>query len=517
MKVFIFYIGTPSPIFETDLELIRKHEKLGDSVRVLQCSGGLPNCHWNQIHRESQCAVCRSKFVNGWNVLNAGKEVELKQFPKSKIIDSNYIDLFNSVDDIKRYQYDGEKIGYGVVSALGSIFRDHRFDTKKYRNEIARELRTAVEVYKSLKQEFQEFRPDRVYFFNGRITTHLPAKLLCRKMGIEYFSYETSNKKSSYRALKNSTVHEVIPIEVVNSVRSSWNKDKAETAKVFFHQNRLGKDFDNKVRSFTKDQLKGFLPNGFNRNKKNIAIFNGTIDEYAGVEDFKNRIYEPDETKGIQIILESFAANDQYMFYLRVHPNMKTLPSSTSQLQDITELGLRFSNLCIIWPDDPLNTYDLMDACEKVITFGSTTGIEATYWGKPSILANNATYENFGCAYTPKNHEELVRLIEEDLSPLSADSAMQYVYWLISDGIPFEYFKETGVKNGLAIGTFDGIEIKSSILPRLWYQADIFLWRTYRIFKKPSLIIIKLRHIFRRDKYIRFVFINLMILIKKLT
>ena len=39
MNVFIFHLGTPTPVFEIELELIRKHELLGDKIRVFQCTG----------------------------------------------------------------------------------------------------------------------------------------------------------------------------------------------------------------------------------------------------------------------------------------------------------------------------------------------------------------------------------------------------------------------------------------------------------------------------------------------
>ena len=84
-----------------------------------------------------------------------------------------------------------------------------------------------------------------------------------------------------------------------------------------------------------------------------------------------------------------------FIFYLRVHPHMKELPSSTSQLVDIQALSSRYSNVCVIWPEENIDTYALIDACEKILTFGSTVGIEATYWGKPSILADYAKFENF--------------------------------------------------------------------------------------------------------------------------
>ena len=492
MKVFFFYIGTPTPIFETELELIRQHEKSGDSVRVLQCSGNLPSCHWNQSHMNSLCAMCRSKFKNGWDVLNPGKNVELKQFPPYKPMISNFPPVFNSVDDIKRYQYDNENIGNGAASTLISLFRDHRFNTRKYHNEIIRQLSTAVEVYKTLKRELEEFKPDRVYFFNGRITTHLPAKLLCNRMGIEYFSYEVANKNNSYRLIRNATVHQIISTKELDLLHSNWTREHEKIGDSFFRTKKMGKNYE-KIPVYTKDQVTGVLPIGFNRNIKNIAIFNSTIDEYAGIEDWKNKIYEPDETAGVRKILESFESDDQYMFYLRVHPHMKEVPSTTSQLLDIRELGTRFSNLCVIWPEDIVDSYALMDACEKIITFGSTMGIEATYWGKPSILAGQASYENFNCVYMPKTHEELVRLLEEDIKPLPVESTLKYGFWEMSIGVPYEYFKEQGLKNGLPTGTFDGIEIKPDALPALWYKINILPWRVKRVVMKPSLIFTKLK------------------------
>lgn len=492
MKVFIFYIGTPTPIYETELELIRKHEKSGDTVRVLQCAGNLANCYWNQEHRNSYCAMCRSKFKNGWAILNPGDKVELKQFPPNTLMPFDIPLVFNSVDDLKRYRYDNENIGLGVAASLISAFRDHRFNTYLYHNEVIRELNTTMQVYDTLKREFEEFKPDRVYVFNGRIATHLPAVLLCKRMGIEYFSYEVGGTQSSYLLWKNSTVHSLhVMHEEIERLWSAGGAEREKTARLFFEQKRAGVDHE-KIISFTKYQTKSLLPKGFNKDKKNIAIFNTTIDEYAATEDFESSLYAPDETAGIRRILETFEVDDRYMFYLRVHPHMKEVPSTISQMQDIRELNSRFGNLCVIWPAEVVDSYALLDACEKIITFSSTIGIEAAYWGKPSILAGRALYEHLDCIYIPKTHEELVRLLKKDLAPLPAASALKYAFWEMSYGIPFEYFKETGFKDELATGTFDGVEIKPDVFPELWNGFSFFLWRAKRVLMKPSLILRKL-------------------------
>ena len=490
MKVFFFFIGVPTPIFETELELIRNHEKAGDSVHVLQCSGNLEDCHWNKARSKSRCAECRSRFKKGWSTLNQSGNVELKQFPSLKELPlSDLPKDFDSVEELKLYLYDGEKIGYGIASSLISRYRDHRFDTHVYRQEILRTLIASVHVYETLKQEFEKFNPDRVYVFNGRIANHLPAVLLCKRMGIEYYTYEVASSLNRYVLRKNATVHDIsILHEEIEKLWSAGGSDRGEIAKSWFEQKRAGIKKDNLI-SFTQHQKKGRLPKGFDPARKNIAIFNGTIDEYAAIESFENPIYSPDETSGIRCILEAFDHDNRYMFYLRTHPHMKKISRSrNSQLRDIDALASRFSNLHVIWPADIIDSYALINACEKIITFGSTIGVEAAYWGKPSILAGgHGIYRYLGCVYVPKTHEELVKLLEqEDLPPLPADLALKYGYRELSShtGIPFKYFKQTGRHSG----TFDGVVIKSDSLPWLWFRITQFFRRIKIAIKNPWLV-----------------------------
>ena len=497
MNIFFFYTGSPSPILETELELIRKHDKSGDKIQVLQCTGNLPNCHWNLNHDNSLCSICVSKFNKGWEVLKPSKNVELNKFHVADDDDVNFPSNFKSIKDVMVYKYDNESIGYGVASTLISIFRDHRLNTYRYCAEITRTLASAIKVYKTLKFEFEQFKPDRVYLFNGRTATQLPARLLCKKMGIEYLTYEVATKENSYRLIESSTSHEPIASDEVDLLRFNWDADSAKLADLFYRKKRDGANFENVIQ-FTKSQKRGTLPKSFDFNKRNIAIFNTTIDEYAAIEGW-NSMYSPDETAGIGKILESFISDD-YIFYLRVHPHMKEVASSTSQLVDIRELAQQFKNLHVIWPDNVVDTYALIDACEKVITFGSTVGAEATYWGKPSILAGHAAYKNFHCVYAPHSHEELVQLLRSELKPMPVEGALQYAFWEINTGINFQYFKQKGFKNGLAYGTFDGIEIKPNSYTLLRYKLTQFPRRLKRVVMKPSLIIKKLRNIFRIDK-----------------
>jgi hypothetical protein len=487
VKVLLFHIGTPTPVFETELELVRKHDRNGDRVRILQCTGNLSNCFWNRHHIDGLCVACRSRFRSGCRALGPTTHVELRQIPPQRVTSSDFPASFDSVADLLRFRHDDAKLGYGAASSLVTIFRDHRFDTRQHRDDIVRELTTSIQMHELLKREFQEFQPDLVYFFNGRIASQLPAKLLCERMGIPYASYEVASTRNSYRLLRGSTVHRTIPREEIEQLDRDWSPERLAIGESFFRRKRARSHFEH-VPVFTGEQRGGALPRGFDPTRRNVAIFNSTIDEYAATEDWRNRIYEPDETAGVGRILESFASDDRFVFYLRVHPNLREVSSTTSQLLDIRDLENRYANLRVIWPADVVDSYALLDACEKVLSFGSTMGVEATFWGKPSILAGQAYYENFGCVYVPSTHEEVVDLVGRDLEPLPALAAAKYGFWELSNGIPFEHFRETGFKNGLATGTFDGVAIRPGIAAALWGRLCWLSWKVRLAVTEPALL-----------------------------
>jgi len=94
-----------------------------------------------------------------------------------------------------------------------------------------------------------------------------------------------------------------------------------------------------------------------------------------------------------------------------------------------------------------------MQQADKVVTFGSTVGIEAPFWGKPSILGGRAVYQQLGSTYNPDSHEELMGLLlTSGLPPNDKLGSLMYGYFYNTFGIPFQYYKG---ENFFA-GTFNG-------------------------------------------------------------
>ena len=96
-----------------------------------------------------------------------------------------------------------------------------------------------------------------------------------------------------------------------------------------------------------------------------------------------------------------------------------------------------------------------MNNCEKIITFGSSTGIESTYWGKISILLGKSFYYNLDVAYKPMSHDETVLMISSDLSRKNRVETLKYGYYFKTFGEKFKFYKPTGFLSG----TFKGKDL----------------------------------------------------------
>jgi hypothetical protein len=255
-------------------------------------------------------------------------------------------------------------------------------------------------------------------------------------MGIQYATHERAGVNNKYYLIFNATPHN---LKYANNEMEQLWEDTDEELRL-----KIGKKFfidrRNRVEhawfSFTKAQESGSLPKNFDRQKRNIGLFNTTMEEYAAIRDWEDPIpiYKED-TIAFNKIFETLKNDSNIHIYLRVHPNLKD--ENNSQMQDIKSLEGKFKNVTILFPESKVDSYTLMEHCDTIITFGSTIGVEACYWNKPSILLGISYYDKLDCCYIPQSHEETIELIRTELKPKSKIGALKYGFWELSKGIDF--------------------------------------------------------------------------------
>ena len=477
------------------LEEAIRCENEGSNVLYITCSERMGICVDNPYISKSFCKQCK------YHHLNRAK----KYIHNVKTIDDFYTDKiddiishitfdYSSTKEIRSIIYEGIQIGYGALSTFISLTRNMEPNLKdlRIREYIDYLLKSQVKLILLLNNAILEFKPDEIYFHNGRYAQFKPIYGLALKYGINFVSTETFVYANG-DVRKNNYVNDIPHSIKANDIKykefweSNRNDIQRETiAKSFFENRRYGKYAGDKI--YTKDQQYGLLPANLDKTQYNIVIFNSSEDEYCSISEEVDRsaLFES-QLKGIKTIIEKYLSDKTIHFYLRVHPNLKNV--SYSYHLDIYKL--KYPNLTIIPADSKISSYTLLDIADKVIVFGSTMGVEASYWKKPVINLAYALYSLMDVVYIPKSKDELWDLIDNrNLAMKSNDNHLKYGYYYMSENQPKYNYVNIGFKHYYFRGkryqvlknaTIGG----SNFLYLLFYTA---FNKTYKLFTKYSFL-----------------------------
>lgn len=458
MKILLFEpYAYFKPHYATALEIAENHLDRGDQVIFIGCEGRIISCDINLTHNPLRCLRCKSIRSKGYQLLSKSDAIKkinthvLSPKEQNKL-KSLRLD-FESFEDLKSYSFEDFDIGYAVASSLIWNYRNPYFEKSnfKLKKQISDLIKSAATIYLSLKNQIDEHQPDRVYIFNGRLALLRGVLRYCQTNNIECYVHERGSNIYKYDIFKNNMPHNIKYI--VSRIKKNWslNKpNKEQDAIAFYHERRKGINQDWK--SFTKNQRQNELPSTWDNTKSNIVIFNSSEDEFSAIGDEWNFKLYKNQLEGIRKILESFKFNYNYHFYLRIHPNLIGIKNKSVE----GLYALKQDNFTPIPPESLISTYSLMLQSDKIVTFGSTTGVEATFWDKPSILLGPSFYRDLDVTYNPKTHEELVSLITSNLRPKDKEGALMYGSYLYSRGTKFKYYQP----NNFVEGTFKGVPLE---------------------------------------------------------
>ena len=469
-----------------DLEIIQRHLDDGDEVIHLHCDGTLMTCDVNQRHKLSSCLRCIKRRKIGLTLLSA----PIPSIPFLNLTPDNLREIaalpkkFDSLSELKAFKIENFDIGCAVLSSLISWIRDPYPSPASLGPFLPRSIVAAFSVYRSIQNHLDQYPADRVYVFNGRFAPCRATLRACQNRNTICYVYEIGNSHQHYALWENTMPHDLTCLE--KEIRQHWchadGDPQREKLAARFYIDRA-KNIVQLGPSFTKDQQEGLLPRDWNSAKKNLVIFNSSEDEFAAVGDeYQNPLYT-DQLEGLKKIIHSLRDHqDTIHIYLRTHPNLQTVDNA-----DIRALlKLHAKHFTLITPDAPINTYALVRHADIVITFGSTVGIEAVYWGKPSILAGKSAYRNLGATYNPHTHEELINMAVANLEPKDKIGALMYSYFLSTYGIPYKYYISTGPFEGF----FNGVSINPK--PTMWKRVT-FRMRTFSPYRWFFMPITRLR------------------------
>lgn len=452
----IFYI-TSSALNPHNGVLLDEAEKYiveGHEVIFILCDESYPRCFANPIKDPFFCKSC--KIQQHFFLKKLSEKIvyySLKSFLKSS--KNNYLDKifqYESISDIFNINYKGIDIGYAAASSYITLTRNlDPLISPNFKALMDDLLRSGVIIADAFDIAIDELKPDRLCLFNGRFVETRAALRVGVEKGVETYVYEVIGSPGKY---KKVYFENVLPHDIDNTTRivnEIWDNsiysehEKIRIAKDFFIKKRKGLAVVDKT--YTEDQILGKLPNTWDITKRNFVIFNSSEDEFAAVgSEYKEKLFAS-QIEGIKFLLEVSKSNKEIHFYLRIHPNLACI--TYKYHLDLLKFA-EYDNCSVIAASSDISTYTLIENVEKVIVFGSTVGLESSYWGKPVILLGASFYKNMDVAYYPKTKSDLELLLTERLSPKNSYDSLKLGYFFLGNrGNYYEFFNfnPTNFKN----------------------------------------------------------------------
>lgn len=444
-NVLFFPLWTASPHFETDIELMKKEVISGNKVFFLFCNRSFSICDNNKLSDPQKCTECIRTRKQALRLFKP-KDVTVINIPEKiplKESDNLPAGTVHTVDDLKALSFENYDIGYSIASSLDMDLNELSFE--KCIRKIHDFYLNSRFFYRLVNDCINKYQIDFGYILNGRFSFSRAFFQAFIKNNLDVFTHERGSSYKKYAFYKNILPHNIIGY--TKRLNEFWEREtdfnkKVKIADKFFTDRRFGKETD--FISYTNKQIQAKLPDNINHFDKKIVIFNSSSFEYDYISSEYTYKFYKSQLDGIIEICNSMANNGQTGIFLREHPNLKNM----NNRQRIDVKLINTPNFFLIPAESDISSYDLLLAADIVITFNSTMGIEATYWGVPSILCSNSIYQYFKIAYRPESHNELVNLLNTEIKPMDKIDALKYGYYHGTFGIDYEFYQPHDLFSG---------------------------------------------------------------------
>ena len=141
---------------------------------------------------------------------------------------------------------------------------------------------------------------------------------------------------------------------------------------------------------------------------------------------------------------------------VRSHPHKRVKPER--DVQDWLADVARAEPDMHLDPFSPVDSYTLMRQADVVVTYGSTTGIEAAYAGKPVIVMGPSIYDQID-AVTPVHTEAELRAALQDPKPGSPEAIAAFGLLMMRRGFTVEHVDRTP-EGGYAVAGIRFMDVK---------------------------------------------------------
>jgi hypothetical protein len=439
---------TWKPHIETAMEIALRRRDDGEAVVYCNLREGLPLCEDSSaIHHVldlPETRIRRACIV----LEREGIEFERARYsPTERRIAAsaarNLLRSCTTIDDLKQLRHGAFfDIGWGVLSSAVTVTRNSLVSLGTHRRMLQDFLESSILVYEKTRALIARLQPSEVLAFNGRFATTRPVLRAAESCGVPWSVHERGGDKTRF-AVYDCLPHDLDRMQQV--MREAWSEAHAADGHAFFQarRNRVERDWH----SFTHGQVHGSLPGAMDGAGEWVTFFTSSEDEMFAIGDkFANQRF-PAQLDAIAATANAARSIPGMRLCIRVHPHIAKKARGDRR----TWATLELPGVLVIGPEDKTDSYALIERSKVVCTYGSTIGIEATYWGRPSLLFSRSYYDQFGVCEIAGSAEH-IRAFLEDPKVFPSNATLPYGAFWERLGQPYRYYQAESLHRGRICG-----------------------------------------------------------------
>ena len=479
----IFGIDSYSRGIMPDLLQSMIDENPSAKIFYLTNSHSFDICYFNIEKKHEVCYRCTTGIKNTLKLVE-GKFTHLKIKDIVTREDKDAAEAFFIDKPIIEFEhtYENFEVGAATISTYISRTRDRELENVD--QAFVKELAVnALSLYLGMKRFLKKENIDLVYNFNGRHEYVRAVMKAAIANKIDCYNVERARTEGYIEYFKNVLPHNILNKK--SAVEDFWEKsplsleEKEKTGANFFSRQKSGESII--FPSFTRKMTLGNTPEIAMNGNKNIVVFSSSDDELAALgEEFKNPFFK-DQLEGLQYLAHLVGEQlKEYNLIIRMHPNLAGVKKGF--VNGIKELHLSYPNVSVVFPESNVDSYALMDLANKIVSFGSTTGLEANFKRLPVILLGKSFYFYSDVAHIPRDRSQILELLKEDLKPRPLLDTLKFGFYYISGGKKAKYYYEGNDVNGIffkghRVHNFTLLQrIKAKIIQLAYHKLNLRLY-----------------------------------------
>jgi hypothetical protein len=311
-------------------------------------------------------------------------------------------------------------------------------NNETYQLRFRRNQAAAKAVYRYLNEN----KFDAMIVPNGTIQEMGVVYRVARYLKIPVTTYEFGDQRQTIWLAQNSEI-------MRQDTDAMWNACKHIP---------LQEKEQSEIRNLFKARQKADLYGNFARRwQKTPAVGSQKIRKSLGLDErpvvllptnvlgdsltLGRNIFSKSMTEWISRTVQYFAGREDAQLIIRVHPG-EVLTHGLAMADVVRDvLPVLPEHIRLIEPQDPTNTYDLIEIADLGLVYTTTVGMEMAMTGVPVIVSGYTHYRNRGFTQDPESwvdyYKTLGRMLENPdsfkLTPEIVDTAWQYAYRFFFD------------------------------------------------------------------------------------